>query len=218
MKVTQGLRGQDELARNLLALAKDFSGATARNAAKRGMVEAAEPTVVDAAKTKAHRRSGQLADGIVASPRLKSSAGDKAYAAALRGGASKADAVQAKRDVQRALKGTVPPLVIFVGVAGPAASRAHLEEFGVKPHLIRPAKDRGPLHWPGDGGDGVFAGAVRHPGHAPHPFLRPALEEQQAAFFALLAPKIGAQVEASARRAAKRKAKAAERAFNQIGF
>jgi len=46
------------------------------------------------------------------------------------------------------------------------------QEFGAKPHVIRPNKAKA-LSWPGAEHP---VGAVHHPGNPPHPFMRPAIE------------------------------------------
>jgi len=69
----------------------------------------------------------------------------------------------------RAKGGTVTAVV---KATGPHASIAHLVEFGTSAHRIN-AKSGG---WLSLGG--LFAKSVEHPGAEPHPFMRPALDQE----------------------------------------
>lgn len=56
-----------------------------------------------------------------------------------------------------------------------APTYAHLVEYGTKPHVIRPRQRNGVLALAGR----LIHGSVRHPGARPHPYLRPALEQNR---------------------------------------
>lgn len=58
------------------------------------------------------------------------------------------------------------------------AVHAKPQEYGAGPHLIR-ADEAEVLRFPGEGGEWVFRKEVSHPGNAPQPYLRPALDANQ---------------------------------------
>jgi HK97 gp10 family phage protein len=209
-RVTVRWSGLKELQAAFNQLADDTSRGTARNALKRGLTKAAQPM---ADRMKELARDREVAESVVVSPNLKAgSVGDIAYARAKAANLSDAQAVTAKRDAQRAVKGTVPAILLYVGPSGKPASKAHLEEFGTKPHTIKP-KDADGLAWPDGAGGKVFAGGeVHHPGAAPHPFMRPAFEETRDAVVAELKPIIAREIAQAAARAARKRARAAARA------
>ena len=53
---------------------------------------------------------------------------------------------------------------------------AVFQEFGTRPHLIRPVRARA-LRWFAETGEPIFAMSVRHPGTQPRLFITRALEE-----------------------------------------
>lgn len=61
------------------------------------------------------------------------------------------------------------------------ADHARPQEYGAGPHLIR-ADEAEVLRFPGDDGEWVFRKEVSHPGNAPQPYLRPALDANRRAF------------------------------------
>jgi HK97 gp10 family phage protein len=71
-------------------------------------------------------------------------------------------------------------VVSFTGptsaVVGPTVPYGVFQEFGTRPHIIRPRVARR-LVFKVDG-KWVFAREVHHPGTAPQPFMRPAIEHQ----------------------------------------
>jgi HK97 gp10 family phage protein len=125
--------------KELEAALKELPKATAKNVLKRVLLKRAQP-IVDAARQKAPVRTGKLRDSIVAQAR-GGSAGKEAFAAAMRGGASRTEAGQAAREANRAAGGTVEILI------GPTkdAFYAHMIEFGTEHSgpepFMRPAWD-----------------------------------------------------------------------------
>lgn len=60
--------------------------------------------------------------------------------------------------------------------AGWTAAHALPQEYGSRPHKIRP-KNKMALHWRNAAGEGVFAMEVDHPGNPPTAFVRRAVAE-----------------------------------------
>lgn len=60
--------------------------------------------------------------------------------------------------------------------AGWTAAHALPQEYGARPHKIRPRK-KSALHWRNAAGEGVFAMEVDHPGNPPTAFVRRAVAE-----------------------------------------
>jgi hypothetical protein len=50
-------------------------------------------------------------------------------------------------------------------------------EYGTRPHVIRPKRPDGTLHWVGNDGMSHFAKQVHHPGTRAQPFMRPSLDD-----------------------------------------
>lgn len=131
MRTTFNVEGLRELDAALGELPK----ATARNVLRRVLTSAAEP-MADDARNLAPVDDGQLRDSISISTKVKHKAGSSEFAAVLRGGGSKAEAVQAMRDARRAAGGGS-----FAEVhVGPSveAPHAHLQEFGTQHHSMQP--------------------------------------------------------------------------------
>lgn len=187
MKVSANLTGLKELEAALMGLDKAATRNTvARNALKR----AGEP-VAQAMREKAPRDSEQLAGNIAVSTKIKGEAGKAAYAKTMRATAgNKGLATRAMRDARRAAKGTLPPVMMFVGPTV-KAPYAHFLEFGTAPHIV----------------GGLFAGA-QHPGTAPKPFARPAWDATQDQALARITEALRAEIMRAATRQAKRRAKA----------
>jgi HK97 gp10 family phage protein len=129
--------------REIHAALQDLSKATARSVVKRVLLKRAQP-IVEAARARAPVRTGRLRDSIIAQAR-GGNAGKAAFAKAMRGGASRAEAGRAAREANR-VAGSIVEVVI-----GPhdGAFYASLVEFGTqhsspKPFL-RPAWDAGKM-------------------------------------------------------------------------
>jgi HK97 gp10 family phage protein len=125
--------------KEIQAALQDLSKATARNVVKRVLLKRAQP-IVEAARTRASVRTGRLRDSIIAQVR-GGKAGKAAFAKAMRGGASRAEAGRAAREANRAAGSTVEVVI------GPhdGAFYASMVEFGTehsgpKP-FMRPAWD-----------------------------------------------------------------------------
>lgn len=205
MKTTVKMVGFKELD----AALGEFKKATARTITRRALTKAAEPMREKAAQLAPVARTrggGLLSKSIIVSPKLKNEAGASAYAGALKSGLSKGAAVMAKRDAQRIAAGGALA-VIYVGPS--ARSRAArvgtLQEFGVKPHLIRPRKNSklGRLSFT-DGDARAMPTIVHHPGHAPHPFMRPAFEATKDLVLSSIAATMREEIDKAAARARKR--------------
>ncbi|MFZ5719203.1 MAG: HK97-gp10 family putative phage morphogenesis protein [Pseudomonadota bacterium] len=204
--ITFDLKGMDGVEQAIRELVEATSTRTAKAALQRGLVKAAEPMVARA-RQHAPKASGRLGRSITASPRLAADAGKLAFAAALRGGADRATAVSALRAARRANRGASPTVTIYVGPSGRAARKAHLVEFGTKPHKIRPKKGRR-MVWP-EGGAKVGAAEVDHPGTRPQPFMRRAFAETSHEVLQRIGDNLREEIARTAARAAARAAKLA---------
>jgi HK97 gp10 family phage protein len=137
------------------AALQDLSKATAKNVVKRVLLKRAQP-IVEAARTRAPVRTGRLRDSIIAQAR-GGNAGKAAFAKAMQGGASRAEAGKAAREANRATGSTVEVVI------GPhdGAFYASLVEFGTehsspKP-FMRPAWDAGKIKILDGVGDDMWA-------------------------------------------------------------
>ena len=79
-----------------------------------------------------------------------------------------------KKSVRISSKAKGGSITVSVKVGGKGAPHAHLVEFGTKPHKIEP-KDAAALSIAG-----TPYRSVEHPGAAPNPFMRPALDAKSA--------------------------------------
>lgn len=167
--------GLKELDQNLGKLTK----ASARGVLRRTLMMAAKPMVA-AASAKAPRDTGVLAGSIAAGTRVNNVAGKAEFAAVMRSGGSKGEAVQALRDARRAAKDSASFAEVFVGPA------------------VRPKSEpkNRVLEFGGGRGD-----------RAPQPFMRPAWDETKDQVLdgikAELATQIAKAVDRAARRAAR---------------
>lgn len=137
MKTTLKVYGLKELDAAIAELIDSTSSATAKNAIRRGLIEAAEP-MAERARQLVPVRSGALRDSITVSARLKNSVGKAAFAQAKRAGLSDTEAVAATRRAQREARGEAPSVEVYVGPSGAPASRAHLTEFGTAKAAAQP--------------------------------------------------------------------------------
>ncbi len=187
MKVTIDVRGLKEIEKALFEIDKAATRKTVvRNALKKG----GEP-IAEAMRARAPVDDGDLTGNIIVSAKIKGEAGKAAYAKAMRDSAGdKAYAVKAMRDARRAAKGTMPPVMLFVGPSE-RIFHAHLVEFATKPHI----------------NGGLFAGS-QHPGTRPQPFARPAFDAESGRALSMISDELRAQIMKAAARQAKRKAKA----------
>lgn len=186
MKVSFRVEGLKELNASLGELEKV---ATRKTVARNALRKAGEP-IASAMRANAPVADGQLQGNIAVSTKIKGEAGKAAYAKAMRDTAgNKAMAVKAMRDARRAAKGTLPPVLMFVGPTI-KAPHAHLVEFGTGPHI----------------NGGLFAGSP-HPGTAPHPFARPAWDANKDAALQKIAAELAAEINKAAARQAKRRAR-----------
>lgn len=186
MKVTVRVDGLKDLEAALSQLEK---AATRKTVERNALKKAGEP-IASAMRANAPVADGQLQENIAVSTKIKGEAGKAAYAKAMRDTAgNKALAVKAMRDARRAAKGTLPPVMMFVGPTV-RAPHAHLVEFGTAPHI----------------NGGLFAGS-QHPGTAPRPFARPAWDANKDAALQKIAAELAAEINKAAARQAKRRAR-----------
>lgn len=186
MKITAKVTGLKELEAALLQIDK---AATRKALARRALQKAGQP-VADEMSSLAPRDQGVLAGSIAVSTKIKGEAGKAAYASTMRATAgNKAMAVKSMRDARRAAKGSMPPVMMFVGPTT-RAYHAHLVEFGTAPHI----------------NGGRFAG-TKHPGTAPQPFARPAWDATSGTALDLIGDELAVEIMKTAARQAKRRAK-----------
>ena len=188
MKVTAKVSGLKELEAALMGLDKASTRKTvARNALKKAGAPVAD-RANEMAPVGATRR---LKGSVIVSTKIVGEAGKAAYAKTMRATAgNKALATKAMRDARRAAKGTMPPVMMFVGPVK-TVFYSHLVEFGTAPHI----------------NGGIFAGS-KHPGTRPQPFMRPAWDAMQDVALARITDELRGQIMRAASRQAKRKAKA----------
>ncbi len=159
--------------------------ATGRAVLRRAGLKAMAPTA-ELARSLAPKDTGELAGSIAVGTAIRNDAGTLAYSGAKRAGATDAEAVIAKRDALRAVKGQRGDLYVDIYM-GPVAGRTR---------------------------DEVIKGYVQEFGSSsnePQPFLRPALDQDKdaliARFKAEILSEIGKSVARSAKRAATRAAR-----------
>lgn len=188
MAVTVDVRGLRELER---ALGEIEKRATQKTVVRNALKKSAEPTAQLMRQMAAGTWDGKISGNIIVGTKIKNEAGRAAYAASMREtGGNKVAAVQAMRGARRAAKGTLPPVLMYVG-PGERSWRAHWVEFGISPHTNA----------------GIYAG-TRHPGVRPNPFIRPAWDATQNVALDMIAGEMWTQIQRAAARQARRKAKA----------
>lgn len=185
--MTFRIDGVPELERALQQIEKR---ATQLAITRRALQKAAEP-MREMASRYAAVRTGDLSDGIKISARATGEVGRAAYAAVMRKtGGDKIAALSALRTARRTFRASNPPAVLYMGpISG--LFYARFVEFGTKAH------ENG----------GIFAGS-HNPGAAPDPFMRPAFDAEAQKTVDRLAPLIWAEIEKSALRAARKRARA----------
>lgn len=187
MAVTVDVRGLRELER---ALGEIEKRATQKTVVRNTLKKAAEPTAEMMRSGAAATWDSKIAGNIIVSTKIKNEAGKAAYAASMRETrGDKGASVKAMRDARRAAKGTLPPVLMYVG-PGERSWRAHWVEFGISPHTNA----------------GIYAG-TRHPGVRPNPFIRPAWDATQNVALDIVATEMWTQINKAAKRQARRKAK-----------
>jgi hypothetical protein len=197
------LDGLDGLNDALEELIDATSGATGKAALKRGLIKAAQP-LVDRAKALVPKKTGKLAESIVASSFLDNKAGKAAFAKTLSAGGSKAEAVAALRDARREAGGGSSDVEVYVGPSdrgtGKQVRHAQLVEFGTGPHVIRARRGKALVF--DEGGDEVGAAEVHHPGTPPRSYMRRGWDETQNQVADGVAVNVGAEIAKAADRAA----------------
>jgi HK97 gp10 family phage protein len=130
MTVTTRVEGFRELERELERIG---TPAARKASARRAMVTAVAP-MAEMAKANAPRAEGNLADNIVIGTRVSGgSVGGRAFAQAMRSGATRVEAVQAMRDAQRE---TASMAVVHMGPG--RHPQAITQEFGTRHHAAQP--------------------------------------------------------------------------------
>lgn len=213
MKTTfkiEGLRGVDAALGELI---EATNGRTGKAALKRGLALAAEP-MAERMRQLAPKKSGRLKRAIVVTTKVGNAAGKAAFAAALRGGADKATAVQALRGATRANPGSTVEVEIGIakdkGGKGSLARHAHLVEFGTVPHTItakKGGKDGRGLAVPDGSGGVARPKVVRHPGARAHPYMRPGFEQGAPLAVEAIKVTVTAEIDKAASRARAKAAK-----------
>jgi HK97 gp10 family phage protein len=177
--------------RELEAALADLGKATAGNVLHRTLMKRAQP-IADAAKAAAPSKSGGLAESIkvVKASSQRRKAGKAAYAAAMKGGASKGAAVGAMRDAQRSASGGMLDTFAEVLVGPDNRPQAHLMEFGTGERFHKSGKSVGAID-------------------PPRPYLRPAWDAHKGGLVDGIGEDLWAEIRKSAARKAKRLAKKA---------
>lgn len=167
MKVHVAIKGVRELNAGLA----QFKKSTQATVLNRTLKKAAAP-IARKAQQLAPKRTHELEKSVGVTV-VKANAGKAAFAAAMKAGATRAEAGQAARDANRAAAGSGAKATVLVGTP---LFRAHFAEFGT----------------------------TKHPAQ---PFLRPAVAALEGATIKTISDQLGKEIEATARRIAKRKAK-----------
>lgn len=187
MKVKVKVTGFKELEAALEGIEK---AATRKTVARNALKKAGAPIAAKANDLAPSGRKKRLKGSVIVSTKIIGEAGNVAYAKTMRATAgNKALAVKSMRDARRAAKGTLPPVMMFVGPAEPIFY-AHFVEFGTAPHINK----------------GKFAG-TKHPGSAPHPFMRPAWDTEKDTALQRISDELRAEIMKAAARQAKRRAR-----------
>lgn len=187
MKVTAKLTGLKELEAALADLEKT---ATRKAVARNALKKAGAPIAAKANELAPTGNKRKLKGSVIVSTKIVGEPGKAAYAKTMRATAgNKGLATKAMRDARRAAKGTLPPVMMFVGPVE-TIFYSHLVEFGTKPHI----------------NGGKFAGS-KHPGTRPQPFLRPAWDSTQAEALTRISDELRSEIMKAAKRQAKRRAK-----------
>lgn len=140
MSATFRVEGFRELEAELAKLA---TPATRRASAQRAMIKSVGP-IADAARSKAPRRAGHLADNIIIARTASgaNAAARQAFGQVLQSGGTRVEAVQAMRDIQRE---TASITHVYMGPG--RHPQAITQEFGTRFHpaqpYMRPAWDAG---------------------------------------------------------------------------
>ena len=185
MTIKFKIEGLKSVEKALLELEKAATRKTVvRNALKKAAVPIASAMGTNAARTP----EPKIGASILIGTKIKGEAGKAAYTQSMRQGFNKAAALKAMRDARRAAKGSMPPVIIYVGPSE-RFSMSHFWEFGIAPHV----------------NGGTFAG-TRHPGVRPTPFIRPAWDSQREAALTILKAEMVSQIQKAAKRQSARKA------------
>jgi HK97 gp10 family phage protein len=211
MRTSVKVEGLRDLDQSLRKLAEDVSRGAAKAAMRRGVIRAGQ-LVVDAARAKVPVMSGKLRDSISVSTRVDNKAGKSAFAAVMKAGGSKEEAVSALRSALREDKGSKSTVEVYIGPSdrgtGKQLPYGQLVEFGSRPHVIRPKAAGKSMLFPVDG-EFVGAREVSHPGVPPRPYMRPAWDQTQASVLVSIRECVADEVAKAVARAARKRAKAA---------
>ncbi len=185
MTARVAISGFAEVAQALEQLKLATGRAVLRRAGLKAMAPTAELARSLAPVGEGYPEAGELRDSIAVGATLQAdvAVGNRAYSGAKRAGGTDAEALIAKRDALRAIKGTRPDLLVTIYM-GPRGGRTK---------------------------DQVIKGIVQEFGSSsqePQPYLRPALDMDRDALIARfkieILSEIGKSVARSAKRAAKR--------------
>ena len=147
--------------------------------------------MLEKAKQYAPIDEGDLEGSIKISTRATGEVGRTAYAKTMRDtGGDSAAALTAMRDARRSFKAGNPPAMLYLGPTQ-EAFYAKFVELGTRARL----------------NGGIYTGTM-HPGTAPQPFLRPAFDAEAKPTIDRLAAAMWTEIDKSAKRAARKAAKA----------
>lgn len=164
--------------RELDAALGELPKATARNVLKRVLIKAGQP-VADAASALAPKDTGELSASIKVGSKISNAVGNAEFAAVMRGGGTKAEAVSALRGARRAAAGQGSFAVAYIGPTKAKSKKDAIkrivQEFGSS---VQPGK----------------------------PYLRPAWDGNKTKVLDIIKSDLGDEIIKTAKRAAKRKA------------
>lgn len=174
MSATVKISGLRELEKALAQLPK----ATGRAVLKRVLVKAGKP-IADMASSLAPRDTGELAGSIKVSAKIKNNTGKSEYAAVMKAGGSKDQAVAALRSARRSAGGAGSSAEVYVGPTQAKSKKDAIkrivQEFGSEKQ-------------------------------GPQPYMRPAWDAQKGRALEIVKNELGGEIAKSAARVAKRAA------------
>ena len=188
MKISVRTTGFKELDAALAQLPK----AAAKRTLQRTLLKAGQP-IADAAKANAPRDTGELADSIAVSTRIRNNAGRAEFAAVMRSGGSRSEARGAMIAARKATAGQGSFAMTFVGPAKPAMKGKAAKAAAIKRIVME------------------FGSVKRN--IAPRPYMRPAWDTKQGEALDIIKRELGNEIIATARRLGKNKRQSAQVKF-----
>jgi len=164
--------------RELDAALGQLTRATARGVLRRVLVKAGQP-IATAASALAPIDTGELAGSIEVSSKIKNTVGNAEFAAVLRDGGSRQEAVAALRGARRAAAGSGSFAEVHVGPTRAKSKRAAIKRIVTE------------------------FGSVKQ---SPRPYMRPAWAQKKGEALEVIKRELGGEIDKAAKRAAKRAA------------